>query len=168
MQLCGSVSILWDCLSLGLEWKLTFSSPVTTAEFSRFASTLSAAHHHLLGFERAQLEFHHFHSLCLSWCFLRPTWLHIPGCLALGEWSHHHGYLGHENLFCIVLLNYVLSLTNMYIFQHEEPSVKIYPRISLVVQWKWISLPMQGTWVQSLVCEASTCSGATKTVSHDY
>ena len=25
----------------------------------------------------------------------RPTWLHIPGCLALGEWSHHHGYLGH-------------------------------------------------------------------------
>jgi len=26
---------------------------------------------------------------------LRPIWLHIPGCLALGEWSHHHGYLGH-------------------------------------------------------------------------
>ena len=23
------------------------------------------------------------------------TWLHIPGCLALGEWSHHCGYLGH-------------------------------------------------------------------------
>ena len=22
-----------------------------------------------------------------------PTWLHIPGCLALGEWSHHCGYL---------------------------------------------------------------------------
>ena len=31
--------------------------------------------------------------------FLRPTWVHIPGCLALGEWSHHCGYLGHENLF---------------------------------------------------------------------
>ena len=26
MQLCGSLNILWDCLSLGLEWKLTFSS----------------------------------------------------------------------------------------------------------------------------------------------
>ena len=25
-------------------------------------------------------------------------------CLALGEWSHHNGYLGHEDLFCIVLL----------------------------------------------------------------
>jgi len=29
---------------------------------------------------------------------------HIPGCLALGEWSHHCDYLGHEDLFCTVLL----------------------------------------------------------------
>ena len=36
--------------------------------------------------------------------FLRPTWLHIPGCLSLGEWSHHHDYLGRENLFCTVLV----------------------------------------------------------------
>ena len=34
---CGSLSILWHCLPLGLEWKLTFSSPVVTAEFSKFA-----------------------------------------------------------------------------------------------------------------------------------
>ena len=48
MQLCSSLSILWHCLSLGLEWKLTFSSPVATAEFSKFAGILSAAHsqHH--------------------------------------------------------------------------------------------------------------------------
>ena len=26
------------------------------------------------------------------------------GCLALGEWPHHHEYLGLEDLFCIVLL----------------------------------------------------------------
>ena len=32
----------WHCLSLGLEWKLTFSSPVVTAEFSKFASISSA------------------------------------------------------------------------------------------------------------------------------
>ena len=38
-----------------------------------------------------------------EWCFLRPTWLHIPGCLVLGEWSHHCDYLGHEDLFCVVL-----------------------------------------------------------------
>ena len=29
---------------------------------------------------------------------------HIPGCLALGVWSHHCGYLGYVDLFCIVLL----------------------------------------------------------------
>ena len=27
VQLCSSLSTLWHCLSLGLEWKLTFSSP---------------------------------------------------------------------------------------------------------------------------------------------
>jgi len=37
-------------------------------------------------------------------CFLSPSWLHIPGCLALGEWSHHRDYLGREDLFCTVLL----------------------------------------------------------------
>ena len=57
------LSILWHCLSLVLEWKLTFSSPVATAEFSTFAGTLTAAlsQHHLLGFEIAQLEFQHLH-----------------------------------------------------------------------------------------------------------
>ena len=30
MQLCSSLNILWYCLSLGLEWKLTFSSHVAT------------------------------------------------------------------------------------------------------------------------------------------
>ena len=43
VQLCGSLNILWDCLSLGLEWKLTFSRPVTSAEFAKFAGILSAA-----------------------------------------------------------------------------------------------------------------------------
>ena len=47
----------------GLEGKLPFSSPVATAEFSKFAGILSAAlsQHRLLGFQIAQLEFHHLH-----------------------------------------------------------------------------------------------------------
>ena len=55
--------VLWHCLSLGLEWKLTFSILVATAEFSKFVGKLSAAlsQDHLLGFEIAQLEFHHLH-----------------------------------------------------------------------------------------------------------
>ena len=54
-------------LFFGIGMKLTFSSPVATAEFSKFAGILSAAlsQHHLLGFEIAQLEFHHLHYLCL-------------------------------------------------------------------------------------------------------
>ena len=43
VQLCSSLNILWHCLSLGLEWKLTFSSLVATGEFSKFAGILSAA-----------------------------------------------------------------------------------------------------------------------------
>ena len=58
MQLCGSLNILWDCPSLGLEGKLIFSIPVATAEFSKFAGILSAAlsQHHLLGSEIDQLD----------------------------------------------------------------------------------------------------------------
>jgi len=43
--------------------KTDFSHPVAIAEFSKFAGILRAAlsQHHLLGFEVAQLEFHHLH-----------------------------------------------------------------------------------------------------------
>ena len=43
------------------------------------------------------------------WCFLRATWLQTAECLAVSEWSHHRGYLGHEDLFCIVLLYIVAT-----------------------------------------------------------
>ncbi|KAJ8784376.1 hypothetical protein J1605_008309 [Eschrichtius robustus] len=39
---------------------------------------------------------------------------------------------------------------------------------SPVVQWLRIRLPMQGTWVRSLVQEDLTCHGATKPVRHNY
>ena len=32
-ELCSSLSILWHCLSLGLEWKLTFSRPLVLLSF---------------------------------------------------------------------------------------------------------------------------------------
>ena len=50
------IAFLWD-------WNENWSFPVATAEFSKFAGILSAAlsQHHLLGFEIAQLEFHHLH-----------------------------------------------------------------------------------------------------------
>ena len=39
---------------------------------------------------------------------------------------------------------------------------------SLVAQWLRIHLPMQGTWLRSLVQEDPTCRGATKPVRHNY
>ena len=56
VQLCSSWNILWHGLSLGLgkktkqqqKKKQTFSSPVTTVAFSRFASILSVAFHSII------------------------------------------------------------------------------------------------------------------------
>ena len=104
-QLCGSLNILWHCPSLGLEWKLTLCSLVAIAEFQICwhikCSTFSASSFRIwnssTGIPSPPLAL-------FVWCFLRPTWLRIPGCLALGEWSHHHYYLGCEDLFCTVPL----------------------------------------------------------------
>ena len=48
---CGmsAMNILWHCTSLGLERKLTFPSPVATAEFSNFAGILSTTFHTVHG-----------------------------------------------------------------------------------------------------------------------
>ena len=47
----------------GIGMKKQTSIPVATTEFSKFAGVLCAAlsKHHLLGFEIAQLDFHHLH-----------------------------------------------------------------------------------------------------------
>ena len=60
-------AVVWTFFGIALLWigmkNDLFQSPVTTAEFSRFAGILSAAlsQHHLSGFEIAQLKFHHLH-----------------------------------------------------------------------------------------------------------
>ena len=80
VQLCGSLSILWYCLSLG-----DFFHPVATAEFSKFASILSAAlsqHHFLLAFIYLLLSF------TISWNLLKSCPL---------SWSCHL-------IFCHLLL----------------------------------------------------------------
>ena len=60
-------AVVWTFFGIAFLWhwneNLTFSSPVATAEFSKFADILSAAlsQQHLSGFEIAQLEFHQLH-----------------------------------------------------------------------------------------------------------
>ena len=52
----------------------------------------------------------------------RPTWLHIPGCLAVGEWSHHRDYLGREDLFCRLFFSRLLQSPNLSSLSHTENS----------------------------------------------
>ena len=66
---------------------------------------------------------------------LRPTWLHIPGCLALVEWSHHRDYLGREDLFCIVLLC-ILATSSFFKI--------IYLFYFTILHWFWHTL----TWIR--------------------
>ena len=85
-----SLNILWHCPSLGLQWKLTFSSLAATAEFSKFAGILSAAlsQHHLSGFERAQLETSQLESppLALFIVMLRKSHLTSHSWMSGSRW----------------------------------------------------------------------------------
>ena len=101
MQLCGSLIILWHCLSLGLEWKLTFSSPVAVfqicwhIECSIFTASSSRIWNSSTGIPSP--------SLALFIVMLPNAHLTShSGCLALGEWSHHRDYLCHEVLYSFV------------------------------------------------------------------
>ena len=65
--------------------------------------------------------------VCSWWCFLRPTWLRIPGRLALGEWSHHGGYLGIK-----VLLD-SSSVFSCHLFLISSASVRSLPVLSFIL-----------------------------------
>ena len=72
-----------------------------------------------------------------------------------------------EGSQCLSLLLLPLSF---YRCSPQQTSCALNPIwwASLVVQWIRICLPMQGTWVWSLVQEDPSCRGATKPVRHNY
>ena len=108
MQLCSDFIILWHCLffwigmktdlfqSCGHCWVFQICWHI---ECSTFTASSFRIWNGPTGIPSPPL------ALFLV-MLLRPTWLWIPGCLTLAvcEWSHHHDYLGHEDLFCTVLL----------------------------------------------------------------
>ena len=57
----------------------------------------------------------------------KATWLHIPGCLALGELSHHHDYLGCEALFL-----FSSSVYSWHLFLISSASVRSRPLLSFI------------------------------------
>ena len=61
------------------------------------------------------------------------------------------------------------SWRSIQFFLYERGKIRIYaPGTSLVAQWLRICLPMQGSWVRSLVREDPTCHTATKPMRHNY
>ena len=123
------MNILWHSPSLGLEWKLTFSSTVATAELSKFEGILSAAltassfriWNSSAGILSPPLA---FFAVMLLECL---SWLHTPRYLALGEWSHHHGYLGHWDLFLYS------SVYSCHLFLISSASVRSMPFLSFIL-----------------------------------
>ena len=84
VQLCGSLSILWHCLSLGLEWRLPFSSPVATLSFPNL--------------QAASYQMDHFWALnrCYRRYWIRSYWMRsifIEIGLFLPKLSYFYGLL---------------------------------------------------------------------------
>ena len=66
-----------------------------------------------------------------------PTWHHIPQYLTLGEWSHHHDYLGGEDLFL-----YSSSVYSCRFFLISSASVRFLPFLSFIeLDFAW-SIPV--------------------------
>ena len=79
------MNILWHCPSLGLKWKRTFSSPVATPEFSKFAGIMSVPlqQNHLFRIWNSSTRITLLPPALSVRMLLRLTLLHIPGYLAL-------------------------------------------------------------------------------------
>ena len=59
-----------------------------------------------------------------------------------------------EDFFCFLKKNLLSTSIEGFFF--------FFLRVSLVVQWLRVHLPLQGSWVRSLVQEDPTCYGSTK------
>ena len=130
MQLFSSLNILWHCPSLGLEWKLTFSSPVVTVAFSKLAGILSAAlsQHILLGPEYSSGGILSPPLTLFVLILPKPHFTSHPR-ISHSRWViHHRGYLGHKDLFL-----YSSSVYSCHLFLITSASVRFIPFLSFIV-----------------------------------
>ena len=126
VQLCSSLNILWHCLSLGLKWKLTFSSPVATAEFPRFSGLFilgdpNKTQNFIIDFKQGE------HFLCVPTAFCIYNFLICMLelrviCLISGvKWSKYFIYF----LNCIFCCNLILYIFN-FIINHFKDNLQIW------------------------------------------
>ena len=124
---CNCVGV-WAFFGIAFLWdwnENTFSSPVATAEFPKFAGIFSAtlSQHHLLGFEVAQLEIHHLHYS--PWCRKSRTQLNVLACM------HHDILPWREGSF--------LNILRKTLLQHN-----IFFGVTLRDNEAWLSLLWSG------------------------
>ena len=161
MQLCGSLSILWHCLSLGLEWKWSF--PVLWPLLS-FPNVLAywVQHFHSIIFQ--DLKQPNWNSIT-STSFvrsddLRPTWLHFPRCLALDKWSHHHDYPGSEDLRQTIFLDSEVTADgdcSHKIQRHLLLGRKAVTNLDSTLKSRNITLPTKVHLVKAMVFPVVMC-----------
>ena len=117
-------------------WKQNwhFSSPLNTAEFSKFAGILSRAlsQHHLLGFEIVQLEFHHLQVLFIM---MLPK-AHLTSHSRMsGSWWVIIVIIGSRRSFL-----FGFSVYSCHLFLISSASVRSIPFLSFIVPiftWKF-------------------------------
>ena len=98
-----------------------------------------------------------------------PGWLCWENIIGVGVESPG-GYGVHN-------WNNISEVKQLWVRTQCEPGVRsltcfevqeVRKGASLVAQWLRIHLPVQETWVQSLVWENFTCQGATKLMHYNY
>ena len=107
----------------------------------------------------------------LSWFFLNLGWFLLPWLITCSTCHHLQNYMSGplapngSMQWCLHPFKQTWKLGS----RNSGLSLsKDMLQASLVAQWLRIRLPMQGTWVQSLVREDPTCRGAAKPVCHNY
>ena len=155
MQLCGSLRILCHCLSLGLEWKLIFSSPAATGLLS-FPNLLaywlhmntSVLQHHILGLEIVQRGIRKWSNFACSF----PVFL----IDFLSWWSIHWCKWGIKAPYCYCIAIYfslsvnICLLFSTYLCRLEKGMATH----SSIIAWK-ITRTEEPGGLQSMGCKDS-------------
>ena len=85
----------------------------------------------------------------------KATWFHVPGCLALGEWSHHCDFQCHEDLLCTVLLFILAAATAAKSLQScltpcdpidGSPPGSPIPGILQARTLEWVAISFSNAW----------------------
>ena len=146
VQLCGSLSLVWHCLSLELEWKLTFSSPVATAEFQICwhieCSTFTASSFRIwnsstgIPLPSTTTKYHRRVVLTTETCFLttpdaRSLKSRCPQCLVRPFFLACK-----EQSSCSVSLPGLSSVNTHTVPLYHESVISLWPHITLIFPLK--------------------------------